>query len=101
MLLIMSLCYFLSSFLHFETTLSTSSPPLPPLIKQKKTNPKGEEEEEEEEEVLASFLSFFGESSCAPSFSKISPLWLGEQPENTKEKIQNMSMLYEGINYPL
>jgi hypothetical protein len=99
MLLIMSLCYFLSSFLHFETTLSTSSPPLPPLIKQKKTNPKGEEEEEEE--VLASFLSFFGESSCAPSFSKISPLWLGEQPENTKEKIQNMSMLYEGINYPL
>jgi len=98
----MSLCYFLSSFLHFETTLSTSSPPLPPLIKQKKTNPKGEEEEEEEEEeVLASFLSFFGESSCAPSFSKISPLWLGEQPENTKEKIQNMSMLYEGINYPL
>jgi hypothetical protein len=77
-------------------------PPLcPHSLSKRRQIQKEKKKKEEEEEVLASFLSFFGESSCAPSFSKISPLWLGEQPENTKEKIQNMSMLYEGINYPL
>lgn len=60
---------FLPSFLFKQPSQLSPTP----LIKQKKTNPKGEEEEV----VLASFLCL-GESSCAPSLLKISPLWLGK-----------------------